>query len=151
MKGSFLRALVDSTLSVLHTQTGVKHEVGINALEAGTCENLGLLVNFNGMLTGSIHMLLSDKTARNLASAAVKVQLEDRNMVRGIITAIGTGIMGEASLKLYRQGFDCLPSFPVLIENPSVKGRDNGLYFSSSLGDLVICPQLSEVRFTKVG
>ena len=114
-------------------------------------QEVNLIIGLTGRLNGSVSIGMSEKTAKEIASAMVKSDLDDKKMIGSLITALGTAISSEASLSLCEMGFECTSLFPTLVTGTGVNlsspiREQHSVSLNSRVGPIELRTSLFERR-----
>ncbi len=122
MKAQHVNPFINATADVLKIQAGVELKKENLKFDSSpqTSQEVNVIIGLIGKLNGSLTLGMSQQTAKRIASAMVKMDLVDKIVIGNIITALGTAITSEASIRLRNQGFDCFSLFPTLIMGKGV-------------------------------
>jgi chemotaxis protein CheX len=152
MNVKFVNPFVDSALSVIEMETGIRLQRGDLGLEKSPfiTNDITVVIALVGMVTGNVLYSLSFDTATSLASRMLGEKLTTfDNLAQSGIAELGNVITGQASVKLSQAGYESTISPPTLVvgKGITISTLDRPrlvVPFGSEVGSIVIHLALRE-------
>jgi len=123
VNAEFLNHFLSAAYDTFMYETGTELERVNLAFDASphTTNEITVMFGVIGNVRGSVSLCMSENTAKKLACALLKYDINDFNMVTRAIYAMGQEISNRASEYLNNQGLDCFATPPTVVCGKGVK------------------------------